>query len=44
MAYVSRNSDFGSIIRRIPETATIAYQKAAEMEDDYVDILPQDDE
>ena len=44
LAYVSQNSDFGSIIRRIPETATIAYQKAAEMEDDYVDILPQDDE
>ena len=42
--YVSRNSDFGSIIRRIPETATIAYQKAAEMEDDCDDILPQDGE
>lgn len=44
LGYVSRNSDFGSIIRRIPETATIAYQKAAEMEDDYADILPEDEE
>ena len=44
LAYVSRNSDFGSIIRRIPETATIAYQKEAEMDADYDDILSEGDE
>lgn len=42
--YVSRNSDFGSIIRRIPETATTAYQRAANTDADYDDILSEDEE
>ena len=44
LAYVSRNSDFGSIVRRIPETATIAYQKAANKAVDYDGNLSEDDE